>query len=100
MGCLAPHSEKPGVYTFDFRFRHYRDDLVFLSDDEKYWYHVESTSLTPGVAIAKVRNVVHHIASMAPTDGPVPLVDELLYQGNFGQFMDAFAAKPWAHNAS
>ncbi len=106
MGCLAPlmgedKTPVPGCYAFDFRFRYHKDDLVFDSEDEKHWYHVETKEpSTPDDAIHKIRDLVLKLADMAPRDGDQPPdVDELLYRdyGNFDAFLRAFQDKPYAY---
>jgi hypothetical protein len=105
MGCLAPlmrtdKTPEPGSYTFDFRFRYHKDDLVFDSEDVKSWYHVETRESTPDNAIAKIREVVLRLAEMQSHDGPRPPdVDELLYRNypDFQAFLNAFQNKPYAY---
>ncbi len=107
MGCLQPKldvNQNPvaGHYIFDFRFRYHKDDLVFNSQDEKHWYHVETKESlgTPDEAIHKIRDLIVKLADMKPRDGAKPPdVDELLYHNypDFHAFMEAFEARPYVY---
>jgi hypothetical protein len=106
MGCLNPKltvngEPSPGHYVFDFRFRYHKDDLVFDSEDEKHWYHVENREpISPDEVIHKIREMVLRIAEMQPRDEATPPeVDELLWRdyNDWDAFIKAFEDKPYAY---
>jgi hypothetical protein len=108
MGCLVSDQQHPlpdtnQAYHFDFRFRYYRDDKVFDSEDRKNWYHVtDSTSATVDEAIHKVRSVVLRLCEMKSWDTPEekPQMTEMLYRdyASFGKFFEAFYKQPFIYS--
>jgi hypothetical protein len=104
MGCLQhpddPEKDSegnpraPGGYDFNCRFRYYKDDLVFESDDDKHWYHIELGPMPREEAIAKIRLATE---AMTRITGDNPHLDELIFDGDWHTFYEKFKSMPWAH---
>lgn len=87
----------PGEYDFDYRFRYYRDDNVFHSQDEKHWYHTEIPAIPMEEALAKLRGLLVVLTRMNGDNHIVPKIEEIVNTGDWQKFMNVFLSKPWAH---
>lgn len=102
MACLQSNPENPQHFNLDFRFRYYRDEKVFTSEDVRSWYHIIDTlSANENEAIRKVRAVVLRLCEMQSHDTPedAPQMTELLYRDyrDFQDFLQAFQNQPFYH---
>jgi hypothetical protein len=62
--------------NFEYRFRYYKDDLVFQSDDEKHWYGIKITDNTPQEALDKIRGMVEILAKVSKRPLTEIVIDE------------------------
>src|SRR5882762_5678627 len=69
LGCIQTagddYKELPTHYIFDYRFRYYRDDNVFHSQDEKHWYRVKMVAPSREAVLAKVRSILERLMLLA-----------------------------------
>lgn len=103
MGCLQhpddPEKDRdgnprqPGGYDFNYRFRYYKDDMVFHSEDEKHWYHVEIHPMPVSEVLDKLRMLTKVLVRMSDN----AQLDEVVNTGDWKKFFEEFSSKPWAH---
>jgi hypothetical protein len=85
---------KPGEYDFNYRIRVYRDDLVFDSQDEKYWYHVEVGARPVEDALEKIRQLTNKLVSVVGHDAKL---FEIVNTGDWEKFIAEFRTMPGTH---
>jgi hypothetical protein len=78
-------------YEVVFRFRYYKDDKAFDSDDKKNWYK-GTVSGTRAYVIASLRAAAQLIATTA-----IEPLYELLNERGIDQFMRELQDAPFAH---
>lgn len=83
--------EEDRKYELVYRFRYYKDDKVFDSDDKKNWYKGEITA-TRSYVIAALRLVGQTMASAHGNQ----LYELLNEDGDIGKFMREFEKMPFA----
>lgn len=76
-----------------YRFRYYKDDLVFHSEDEKHWYELTIIDRTPREALDATRDIVHKIAGAMDSKVTEIVVDERGPQG----VVDRMQKLPFMH---
>ncbi len=104
MGCLQRPEDPtksmsgkprdPDGYDFDYRFRYYKDDQAFNSEDEKHWYHVEIHAMPVVEVLEKIRLLTKMLARMNDHEAQL---SEIVNDGDWKKFIDTFRAQPWAH---
>jgi hypothetical protein len=89
---LASIWMEDGKATMAYRFRYYKDDKTFDSEDEKNWYGVGSTDPSPDKLVLATRMIADKMAKMAGEE-----VYELMMAdcGSEKAFMEEFAKAPF-----
>ena len=82
--------ELKGVY----RFRYYKDDKTFHSDDQKNWYSMTITDDTISESVEKFRLVFNKLRHMSGTDEAYEI---LMDENGVDDFMERFAKLPFVH---
>jgi hypothetical protein len=82
--------EPDAKYELTYRFRYYKDDKPFDSEDKKNWYQGQLTG-TRLYVIAAMRSVGNKLAGVAHQ----PLY-EVMNDRGVNQFMRDFEKQPWA----
>jgi hypothetical protein len=98
MGCLQLKPGSKDCFTFDFRFRHHKDNKLFEeTKDVKNWYHTEHSHITEENAVHLIRGILLRLCQIPASDDPkdLPRLHELVYANyaNFAEFIEAFRAK-------
>jgi hypothetical protein len=92
---LGAATEVDDGFEITYRFRYYKDDKTFGSDDRKNWYEWK-TSESKEKVIEIMRGV---ITRMRQKDGNIPVSDchELLMnEDGIEEFMEVFTSMPFA----
>jgi hypothetical protein len=77
-------------YLLKYRFRYYKDDKVFDSDDKRNWYEGFCTG-TKNYCVLSIRAVAAQLAKTANN----ARVYETLNEGDYNDFMKRFEAQPF-----
>lgn len=77
-------------YHLKYRFRYYRDDKIFDSDDKRNWYEGICTG-TKNYCILSLRSVAAELARKANN----AKVYETLNEGDYSDFIKRFEAQPF-----
>ena len=79
-------------YELTYRFRYYKDDKAYDSEDKKNWYEGEVTG-TRAYVVASIRSVARELERRA--DGK--LYEIMNESGDMQEFMRKFADMPFAY---
>jgi hypothetical protein len=79
-------------YKLTYRFRYYKDDKAYDSEDKKNWYEGEVTG-TRAYVVASIRSVARELERRA--DGK--LYEIMNESGDMQEFMRKFADMPFAY---
>lgn len=83
--------EPEAKYKLTYRFRYYKDDKAFDSEDKKNWYEGEVTG-TRSYVIAAMRHVAQTLAEKSGEAGPVY---EVLNDGDVQKFRRTLGDMPF-----
>jgi len=101
LGCLqlalGDYKETPTHFEFVYRFRYYRDDNIFHSQDEKHWYSVKIKG-SQAEAMARIRSILERMIVLVSDNHVQPKLEEIVHRpGHWQEFQNEFFAKPWMH---
>lgn len=80
-----------GAFILDYRFRYYKDDKAFDSEDEKHWYKVTSKELQ--TLLDNTRQLVGAMATVSGGEQWECMRGERTPK----EFFEAFKALPFVH---
>lgn len=83
---IAPEEK----YKLVYRFRYYKDDKIFESEDKRNWYRCECSG-SRAYCIASLRNVAKGLADAAGGQQ----VYETINNGDYQDFLRRFQAQPF-----
>jgi hypothetical protein len=95
---LSAYQDEGRAVKYEFRFRYYRDDLAFGSEDKKSWYEGNVPEDHSEEYMIRSFDTMMKIVASACSE-QVRIVDRLLVQGNFDKMQEILKVEPrsWIH---
>lgn len=95
---LSAYQDEGKPAKYEFRFRYYKDNLSFGSEDTKSWYKGEVPAEHSEEHMIRCFDTLSKYVSAICRD-KVSIVDRLLVQGNFDKMQEILEAAPrsWIH---
>ena len=93
--ALVHQDEPGGPWKLTYRFRYFKDDKVFDSEDEKHWYEAVDKE-NPGPEKLVATNDTLLATPQAKAQYPKG-VSRMEINGGMAEMLKVLMAQPWAH---